>query len=306
MGTPEFAVPALELLSTRKYQIWCISQPDKPKGRKRKLQPTPIKIKAENLSIPVYQPQQINLPEVIEKIEKFAPDLIITVAYGGFLGKKIRKLPTYGCINLHPSLLPKYRGAAPINYTLFNNEKVTGCTIFRLTAKMDAGPILYQSTTNIGENECFSELSNRLATQGAHDLLHVIELFEKSNIKAEKQNHEIATYSHKIEKSDTFINWDWEAQTIFNRVRGLAIKPGLVASFRKRRIKLIQVNKMKSSSHEKPGEVIEITKEGIRVATKDYDMQIEKVQPAGKKIMDAYAFHLGARIKRGEQFENGF
>ena len=306
MGTPEFAVPSLEILASKKYNILCISQPDKPKGRKRKLQATPIKEKALKLNIPVYQPDDCNDEEALQIVHKFNPDIIITVAYGGFLGKKLRQIPPYGCINLHPSLLPKYRGAAPINYALFNNESITGCTIFKLTAKMDAGPIIYQTTTKIKDNECSTELSSRLAVQGAENILHVVKLYESNQINPQKQQHDQATYCKKIEKNDTWINWDWNAQKILNYVRGLALKPGMIGSFRDQRIKLIAVKKLDAKSDKKAGEVLEISKKGIVVSTIDYDLEIQKVQPAGKKVMDAFAFHLGARIQRGEQFKNGF
>ena len=240
LGTPEFAVPTLELLANSKFKpVLTITQPDKPSGRKKRLTPPPIKLKSLELGIPILQPQNINENEITEKIEKLKPDLIITAAYGGYLGKKIRSIPRLGCINLHPSLLPKYRGSSPINYAIFNGDKETGNTIFKITAKMDAGPILFQKKTKISENECYTELYQKLARSGAENMLEFLNLIEAKNSEDfkelpfyRKQNEEEATYSRKIEKPDLFLRWNKKAEDIRNHVRGLAVKPAAVAGFR--------------------------------------------------------------------------
>jgi len=315
LGTPEFAVPTLELLANSRFNPFLvITQPDKPAGRKKKLTLPPVKIKSLELKIPVLQPEDINSEEIIDKLKKLQPDLIITVAYGGFLKKEIRHLPRLGCINLHPSLLPEYRGSAPINYTLFNGENETGNTIFKITAKMDAGPILFQSKTKVGETECFTELYRRLAKIGAKNVLKFLEKIEKENISDfkelpsyRKQDEKEATYSHKIEKNDLPIHWNEKAEKIRNRVRGLAVKPATITVFRDKKIKIIEVEVLAEKSSGKPGEIIEIRKNiGIVVSAADYHILLKKVQPAGKKIMDSFAFSLGARIKIGEKFSDGY
>ena len=308
MGTPEFAVPTLELLSKTKYKpILCITQPDRPKGRKKRLLPPAIKTKALELNIPLIQPENINSPESIAEIQKTNPDIIVTVAYGGYLKREIRRLPEFGCINLHPSLLPKYRGSAPVNYALFNNEKFTGNTIFKIFAEMDAGPIIYQRKIRIKENECFSELTDRLSKMGAEDVLKVLEKIENNDYELIKQDDSKATFSRKIEKQDLLLDWSLSSEKIRNRVRGLAERPGVVASFRSKRIKIIETEIMQNESISKPGTVIDIIKNaGIVVATVDSDLLLKKVQPEGKKIMNAYAFYIGALIRTGEKFTNGF
>ena len=308
MGTPQFAVPALEMLSNTKFRpVLCITQPDRPKGRKQKLLPPEVKIKALELGIPVIQPNDVNDPEVVADLADLKPDIIITVAYGGYLKKAIRKLPVYGCINLHPSLLPKHRGAAPINYALFNGDERTGVTIFKIIAKMDAGPVISQSETQINKDECYTELSDRLAQIGAEEVLKALKKIEKHGLYTTPQEHKNATFSHKLQKEDLIIDWNQPAENICNKVRGLAEIPGAVASFRKSRIKIIETEILKTNSGLVPGSIVSIEKNrGIVIATNDFDVLLKRVQPAGKKIMTSYAFSLGARINLKEKFENGF
>ncbi len=308
MGTPMFSVPVLELLSKTRFRpILCITQPDKPKGRKQKLLPPEIKTKALELEIPVIQPDDVNSADIISKLKKLKPDIIITVAYGGYLKKEIRKLPKHGCINLHPSLLPKYRGAAPVNYALFSGDKFTGNTIFKIVAKMDAGPVLYQREVKINENECYSSLYHRLSILGAEDILNVLELIEKDEIQPIKQDETQVTFSHKLTKDDLLVNWDRPAEKIRNKVSGLAEVPGAVASFRNERIKIIEVEIMNETLDSIPGTIVEVVKNnGIILAASDKNILLKRVQPAGKKIMTSFAFSLGARIKKGEKFEGGF
>ena len=308
MGTPEFGVPCLDLMVKSGYKpVLCISQPDRPKGRKKLLQPTPIKIKAEELGIKVAQPEDVNDPIFLEELERLNPDVIVTVAYGGYLKKKIRKLPKYGCINLHPSLLPLYRGSAPINFTLFNNDTKTGVTIFKIVAKMDAGPILLQSETEILPEDNFTSLSEKLSIQGAKETIKALQLLEIGEVKYLEQDHNLATFSNKIFKEDMFIDWSKPASEIRNLIRGLAEYPAATAAFRGKRIKIIEVELKEKNSNSPFGTILEVIKNmGILVAGNENDILIKKVQPAGKKIMSAHAFNLGARINIGETFENGF
>ena len=307
MGTPDFAVPTLKALSDTRFKPQlCITQPDRPKGRKRKLQPTPVKLAAQQLGIPVIQPEDVNSLETITKILEIAPDIIITVAYGGFLNKYLRLMPNFGCINLHPSLLPKYRGSAPINYALFNGEKITGNTIFKIVAKMDAGPIISQNKIEITEKDCYTLLYKKLSESGARDIINILQDIEKNGLITQKQDHTKVTFSHKLLKNDFLIDWNDTAENIRNKVRGLAEIPGITASFRAKRIKIIEVEILETFSKEAPGTIVDVSKKGIIVTTADNNILLTKVQPAGKNIMTAYAFSLGARIETGEIFENGF
>jgi methionyl-tRNA formyltransferase len=307
MGTPDFAVPTLQLLCKKnKKPVLCVTQPDKSKGRNRKIQPSEVKECALSLEIPIYQPEDVNSEEAIEFLRKIKPDIIITVAYGSFLKKHIREIPVYGCINLHPSLLPKYRGSAPINYALFQGDSITGCTIFQLTSKMDAGPILHQSEMLIRDNECYTELAERLAVQGALDIMKTLDLMDNNLISSQKQEHDKATYSRKLEKKDFFIQWNTKALDLQNRVRGLAEKPGLTASFRNKTVKIISIELTQEKSIFDCGTIVSVEKsKGIIISTNDFNVLITKVQPMGKSIMSAYAFHLGAQIQSGEKFTDG-
>jgi len=307
MGTPEFGVPTLaKLAETRFRPILCITQPDRPKGRKRRLQPTEVKIKALELGIPVIQPEDVNAPEVLEQIRALEPDVIVTVAYGGYLKKEIRKVARFGAINLHPSLLPLHRGSAPMNFTLFSGDEVTGNTIFKIVAKMDAGPIILQKKYDVQQNECFTSLYNRLSQTGADDVLESLELLE-NGIELQKQNHDLASFTSKIEKEDTFISFDMKAKELQNKVRGLAEVPGAVASFRDARIKIIELEILEDTSSGEAGSVSEFIKnKGLVLNCSDRKVLVTKVQPAGKKVMTAHAFQMGAQVKNGEKFGNGF
>lgn len=302
MGTPDFGVPTLKKLVEHNYKPEvCITQPDRPQGRRQKLTPPAIKTVAQNLNIPVWQPEDVNDDSIVQKLRDIKPKVIIVVAYGAFLKKKIRELPQYGCLNLHPSLLPKYRGAAPINYALFNGDDYTGNTIFRLTAKMDAGPILYQNRVLIQEDDNYTSLSKKIARIGAEDVLKSISLLEADNVVYKKQNESEATYSRKLGKKDMIIDWSNDARTIHNKVRGLAIKPGAILYFDNKILKIIETKLTDIKSKKKPGTVVEIKKNtGIVVATETHDLLITEVQPQGKKIMSAYAFTLGSDIKVGD------
>ena len=307
MGTPDFAVPTLNALAKTRFKPQlCITQPDRPKGRKRKLQPTPVKSAAQKLEIPVIQPEDVNSLETINELLEISPDIIVTVAYGGYINKYLRLLPNFGCINLHPSLLPKYRGSAPINYTLFNGEQITGNTIFKIVAKMDAGPVIFQSKVEIAEKDCYTSLYKKLSLSGAEEIIKVLQKIEKNGLRTEIQDHRKATFSYKLLKDDLLINWNDSAENIRNRVRGLAEIPGITASFREKRIKIIEVEILDLASKDVPGTILDVSKKGIIVTTADKNILLTKVQPAGKNIMTSHAFSLGARIETEEKFSNGF
>jgi len=307
MGTPQFAVPALKILADSKYRpLLVVTQPDRPKGRKRKLQPPAVKTAAKELSITVFQPEDINLDQNLDILKKLKPDLIITVAYGSYLKKEIRKLPVNGCINLHPSLLPLYRGAAPINYALFKGDEKTGISIFKIVARMDAGPLLWRREISILNEDNYTILSSRLAQEGAKDLLTVLNKINENKVEFVEQDDNLATYSNKLTRTDLLIQWNNNAEITLNKVRGLAEYPGAVAGFRNKRIKVIEVEILDNSKAE-PGTIYKIIKNtGIVIATGNKDLLLKKLQPEGKKIMTSQAFSLGARISIGERFTDGF
>ena len=302
MGTPQFAVPTLQALAGSPWRVaLVVTQPDRPSGRRRKLTPPPVKVAATELGLPVLQPEDINEPEAVQAIAAAQPDVIVTAAYGGYLRKAVRRLPRLGCINLHPSLLPRHRGAAPVSYTFFAGDSVTGNSIIRMGARMDAGAILFQHQTPIDEHECYTTLEARLAMQGADDVLHTLEMIFAGTITPTPQNDALATYTGKIEKNDLRVDWSRSAVEIRRHVRGLATQPAALTSFRGQPLKVIACRVMQEESAAAPGTIVSLHKnEGIEVATGQGNLMLQQVQPAGKRIMDAWAWHLGARLEPGE------
>ena len=302
-GTPEFSVPLLKSLN-EKYSIeLIITQPDKKKGRKQKVSFSEVKKAAVELELEIIQPPNINSDEVLEKINDISPDVIITAAYGGYLKKNILELPKYGCWNLHPSLLPQYRGASPIRSAIINGDKYTGNTIYRMTRKMDAGPIIYQWKTEIGENEDYGMLHDRLSEHGAEDMLRALEILDNVGMEnIQKQDHSRASYCEKI-YNNAQIDWDKSSDSVKYLVRAYAPKPGAFTTLRGKRIKIIEVRDTDIESEFDPGTIIKVTKEdGILVKCNDRVLSITKVQREGKKIMNAFEFNLGARISENEKF----
>jgi methionyl-tRNA formyltransferase len=304
LGTPEFSVPALIKISQSGYKpILCITQPDKPQGRKLKLTAPPLKIAALDLNIRLLQPENINNSSVIKIIKELDPELIITAAYGGYLCRELRKIPQLGAINIHPSLLPRYRGASPVYASLLAGDKFTGITIFRLIAKMDAGPIIFQSKYQIKDDDNFTELQEKLAYQAADDLLKLINHYENGIVTETRQDQMKATYCEKLSKKDLSLNWHENCNKIHNQVRALSIKPAANTCFRGKPAKIIATKITDEPCTKPPGTVLAIDKKsGILVAAGDCNIWISKLQIAGKKIMAAYEFHLGAHIKTGEIF----
>ncbi len=304
MGTPEFALKTLQRLALSRFKpILVVTQPDKAKGRNRKTGPTPVKLLASDLKIEVFQPLSLKDKTAVSKLERLEPDLIVTVAYGAILGKSILKIPRYGCINLHPSLLPKYRGAAPINFALFNGDRITGNTLFQMAAKMDSGPILKQATMPIKEGDNYTSLADKLSEQGAELVLSVLEDFENNRVNPEPQKEEEATYCRKITKEDSYIDWNKRAEDIYNQVRALSLSPGAVTLFRDKRIKIIETEIVKAEQPSAAGKILNVLKgEGILVGTKDDYLLLTKVQPAGKRVMTAWEFSLGAKVKDHDYF----
>jgi len=231
MGTPEFAVPFLNSLNNSNNKpILVITQPDRQKGRKRKIQPPPVKIAAEKLGIKVEQPEDVNDKDFIDLITDLSPDIVITVAFGGYLKRAFRKIPKYGCLNIHPSLLPKYRGSSPMNFPILNGDQETGITIFKIVAKMDAGPILSQEKIILDNKINFSELEEILIEKGVSLLINTLKKYEKNEIELIPQDNSKATFTTKIEKKDTFLDWNNSAKNILNFVRAFSNYLGVIAN----------------------------------------------------------------------------
>jgi len=304
MGSPDFAIPTLIALSKTCYRpILCVTMPDKKKGRGKKMLPTPIKVQAQKLGIEVFSPENIN--KEIEFLKKYNPDIIVVVGFGAYIQKNLRKLPKHYCINLHPSLLPKYRGSSPIRYALLDGVPVTGCTIFRIAKKMDAGPIILQSKLEISKDENFSSLHDRLAQKGAEDIVKALDMIFENKVKLQKQDENAATFTEKISKKKTHLLWQNSSEMLCNFIRAFSLSPGATTQIKGKRLKIIQSKILDEKSKKSAGTIVEIIKNiGFVVASQNKNILIEKVQPAGKKIMPAYDYILGARIGEGDIFES--
>lgn len=313
MGTPEFAVPSLSSLTKSTHTVvTVVTQPDRPKGRSRIPSLSPVKIKALELGLEILQPVNINDETVVKQLETLNPDVIVVVAFGQLLSSQIIDIPRYKCINIHSSLLPKYRGAAPINWAIINGETVTGVTSMVMVLKMDAGDIIAQKSTSIFPDENAGELEKRLSFMGAELLLETLDLVETETANYKKQDEKKVTFAPKLKKEDGLISWSEKTQEIHNRIRGITPVPGAYSFYMKnnspetkRRIILL-----KTRIHEKcytkksvmPGTVIETTTCGIHIATLDSFICITQLQPEGKRAMDAQDFIRGYKIAPQDMF----
>jgi methionyl-tRNA formyltransferase len=292
MGTPEFAVPTLEKMIAAGHQVTAVfTQPDRPKGRGQEPAASPVKIAAARLGIPVYQPERVKRPEVIEEIRSLQPEVMIVVGYGQIIPQAILDIPPKGIINVHASLLPKYRGAAPIQWAIARGDTRTGVTTMRIDAGLDTGDILLKAETQIGEEETAIELSARLAVTGAELLERTLAVL--STIKPEKQDHSQATLASILKKEDGHIDWTRPAREIANRVRGFQPWPGCYTTWRGKRLAVWKARAQAGS-----GNIGEIR--GSRVACGEGTLELIEVQPEGKKRMTAEAFLNGHQVKDGE------
>ena len=238
MGTPDFAVPALEKLAAVHEVAAVFTQPDKPVGRKQILTPPDVKVCAERLGIPVCQPASMKTPEAFELLKSFAPEVIVVAAYGQILPKAVLDLPAYGCVNIHGSLLPKYRGAAPIQQAVLNGDAVTGVTTMLMDVGLDTGDILLTKETPIGENETSAELFDRLSLLGGELILETLDALAQGSVTPKKQDEALATHTSKIDKSLCPIDFTATAQAVHNLIRGLYSWPVATAQIGGKRVKI--------------------------------------------------------------------
>ncbi len=301
MGTPEFAVPTLEGLVQAGYPIIAVvTQPDRPKGRGRKSEPPPVKIIAGKYGLPVLQPERVRDEAFLKVFRELAPDAVVLVAFGQILPREIIEFPRMGCLNVHPSLLPKYRGAAPINWAIIRGEEKTGITIIRMDVGVDSGDILLQEETMIGPAETFTELHDRLAGQGAGLLLKALASVVAGTVKATPQDHTLATYAPRLKKEDGRIVWGSPVRDIVNLVRGLSSSPGAYTFIGGRQLKVFLAEGEESPVTESPGTLGSETARGLAVAAKNGYVYLREVQLEGKKRMPVRDFLRGCRATPGE------
>ncbi|WP_462371777.1 methionyl-tRNA formyltransferase [Phascolarctobacterium succinatutens] len=303
MGTPDFAVGSLQALcESGKHEILAVvTQPDRPKGRGNKLLQTPVKEYALAQGLTVYQPQKVKTPEFVELLHELQPELIVVAAFGQFLSKEILELPKYGCINVHASLLPKYRGAAPIQYAIIKGEKESGVTIMQMDIGMDTGAMLDKVVVPIAENTTMGELHDALREQGATLLLQVIDKIAAGTAVAEPQDEAQATYATLLDRSMEHIDWSKTAQEVHNLIRGFNPAPSTFTKLPNGKSLKIWGSKMTDkSSAAAAGTVIETGKHSFFVACGEGVLEITEVQPESKKRMPAQVFLNGRGVQEGD------
>lgn len=299
MGTPDFAVPSLKKLVENKYEIAAVfTQPDKKVGRKQVLTPPEVKKTALEYDIPVYQPQTLKSGEAEEIIKGINPDIIIVIAYGKILPKQILNIPKYGCINVHASLLPKYRGAAPIQWAVLNGDKKTGVCIMQMDEGLDTGDVLNTVETEIGINETSAELFDRLSEIGASALIDTLIDIESGNITPIKQMGD-SCYASMIDKSLSEIDWNKDAFEIHNKIRGLQTWPCAQTKINGKEVKIHKSVLTDIVSELKAGSVYQADKKLLVVCGDGKCIEILEIQPSGKKKMDIKSFLAGNKLEKG-------
>jgi methionyl-tRNA formyltransferase len=301
MGTPDFAVPSLNKLIAAGHEILAVfTQPDRPVGRKQIVTPPPVKVAALAHGLKVYQPTKIKTPEARSEFEPLlqAADACIVAAYGRILPDYMLAAPKRGCINVHSSLLPKYRGAAPINWAIAKGETETGVTIMKMDAGLDTGDILQMASTPIGATETAAELTPRLAEIGADLLVDTIARLD--SIAPQKQDEALATHAPILKREDGLVDWTLSAQQIIWRQRGFTPFPGCYTMLNEQRLELVAIESLANQMDVAPGTVTEIHKDSFVVACGEGSgLRVTQVQPAGKKVMPARDFLNGAKLTVG-------
>lgn len=301
-GTPDIAASVLEFLLEKGINVVAVvTKPDRPKGRSLTPIPTPVKVKAlsHQPPIPVYQPEFVSVPEFAPTLEKYQADLFVVVAYGEIMKQHLLDMPKLGCINLHASLLPKYRGAAPIQRCIIDGEKVSGVTIMHMAKKMDAGDVIKMVEVEVGPNMTAGELTEEYSKVGSKALLDVIHDFEKGITHRTPQDHAKATFAPKIELEDCEINWNLDAEVLHNLVRGVTPEPGsfcfVTVKGEKKRLK-IKSTRVEPEMSGAPGQILSASSEGIIVACQTKALRITDLQLEGKKAMPIGEFLRGIQI----------
>ena len=301
-GTPEFALPSLKaLIETPNEILGVVTQPDRPKGRGRKLTPPPIKVLAQKHNLPIYQPEAVRDKVFLKEVQQLKPDLLVVVAFGQFLPKALLEIPPLGGINVHPSLLPKYRGAAPINWAIINGETITGISIIKVSLQMDSGDILFQKAISIEPDETAGELHDKLATLGAEALLETIRQMQSGTIISIPQDDRLATYAPKLKREDGYIHWDKPAINIANLIRGLAPFPGAYTYLDGKLLKLFRPKAISASVEAPPGTIVEATHDGLKISTGQGVLLIKEVQLQGKRRLPVKEFIKGHPDLKGKK-----
>jgi len=306
IGTPDFSVPSLKAMAASSHEVaLAICQPDRQSGRGKKTTPPPVKEAASALGIPVFQPVKVSAPESIEHIRQHEPDVLAVVAYGQKLSNELLVVPRLGSFNLHGSILPKYRGAAPITYAVWNGEPETGLTIFRMVEKMDAGEMGIKVTTQIGPDETAGELHDRLSLMGADLFVEFLDKLEAGQIQFVAQDESQATIARSLKKEQGLIDWSQPGEAICRHIRAMTPWPGAYTFYpaekQSQRLTVLKASLGETRSVSAPGTILEAGGDTLLIATGDGDLLIHRLVPAGKKPMDIGPFLRGHQLEAGNQ-----
>lgn len=289
-GTPEFAAAALQAcISSHHHIVAVYTQPDRPAGRGRKINYSPVKQLALDAKIPVFQPQRLELKQ-FEQLQKFNADLMLVSAYGMLLPKEVLDIPKLGCINIHASLLPKWRGAAPIQRAIIAGDQQTGISIMQMVEALDAGPVLETFTCDIKEHDTGSSLHDRLAEMAANEIVGVLDRLQNKNLHAVEQDETLVSFAKKISKQEADINWQQTASEIERKIRAFNDWPVAYSYLNDQRIRIWQAECLSEANNNIAGRIISTSKEGIQVATGDGVINLTTLQQAGGKIISAHDF----------------
>lgn len=300
MGTPDFAVPCLQALAESEHEIVGVfCQPDKPVGRKQELTPPDVKVEALKHDFKVFQPESLRNGKGLEILKAIDPELVVVVAYGKILPHDFLVYPKHGCVNIHASILPKYRGASPIHFAVLNGDKITGVTAQQMDDGLDTGDILHVGTAEIGENDTTEYMYEVLAPLGAKVLMETIGMIEGNELKPVKQDESQASKVGLLTKDMSLIDWSRPAYEIHNKIRGLYSWPGTVTKFNGKNLKIHKSILSDKKGKNNPGEVIDIDGKIIVCCGDNNCIELLEIQPEGKKRMDSLSFLNGYKIEKG-------
>lgn len=308
MGTPDFAVGALQAIIDAGHEVLLVvTQPDREKGRGKEVQFTPVKECAVKAGIEVFQPVKIKTPEAVAKLKEYDADIFVVAAFGQILSQEILDMPKFGCVNIHASLLPKYRGAAPIQWSILDGEKETGVTIMQMNAGLDTGDILLQRKFNIADDETGESLFDRLAVLGAETIVEALPLIEAGKLTPIPQDDAASTYAGMLKKDMGLIDWTWDAEKIERYVRGLNSWPSAYTYINGKQLKIWGAEVIEATeatndfSEATAGSIAALNKDSIDVMTGKGQLRIKVIQLEGKKRMDVGAFLLGYKLNVGDK-----
>jgi methionyl-tRNA formyltransferase len=303
MATPDFSVPALQgLIDGPDQVVAVITQPDRPKGRGKKLTPPPVKILAESAGIPVLQPTKIKTTEFADELRSLHPDLIIVAAYGRILPANILDLPPLGCINIHGSLLPRHRGAAPIQWAVLTGDKEAGVTIMQMDVGMDTGAMLLSASVPVEQNETAGSLFTKLADLGSTTLLNALDLLRQDKLPPIEQDHSLSTESPPLKKEDGSIDWNKSAWEIHCLIRGMDPWPTAYSFLNGKRFRFFSPELNDTPFNLEPGSIIQADRNGLLLATGNGALLVREIQPEGKKRMSVEAYLCGQTLEDGQKF----